>query len=76
MSLQEVADISKRIARDLREQYTLGFVPETTGSTDSFRRITVKVSVPGRGKLRVRTRPGYFKPGQQQAPGESGKSAS
>lgn len=75
-SLQEVADISRRIARDLREQYTLGFVPEKTGSADSFRQLTVKVSVPGRGKLRVRTRSGYFKPGQRQAPGDSGKSAS
>ena len=27
ISLEGVADISKRIARDLREQYTLGFVP-------------------------------------------------
>ena len=75
-SLQEVTDISRRIARDLREQYTLGFVPEKTGSTASFRQLTVKVLAPGRGKVHVRTRPGYFKPGQQQAPGNSGKSAS
>jgi Ca-activated chloride channel homolog len=74
MSLQGVADISLRIARDLREQYTLGFVPEKTGSADSFRQLTVKVSAPGRGKLHVRTRPGYFK--REQLPGNSVKSAS
>src|SRR5580658_7322392 len=60
-SLPDVTDISRRVARDLREQYTLGFVPQTADSSDSFRQLTVKVSAPGRGKLRVRTRPGYFK---------------
>jgi Ca-activated chloride channel family protein len=75
-SLQGVADISRRIARDLREQYTLGFVPEKTGSADSFRQLTVKVSAPGHGKLRVRTRPGYFKAERHQAPGNPGKGAS
>jgi Ca-activated chloride channel family protein len=75
-SLQGVADISKKIARDLREQYTLGFVPDNTGSADSFRQLTVKVSAPGHGKLRVRTRPGYFKAQQPQAPGNPTKSAS
>jgi Ca-activated chloride channel family protein len=60
-SLPDVTDISRRVARDLREQYTLGFVPQTADSSDSFRQLTVKVSAPGRGKMRVRTRPGYFK---------------
>jgi Ca-activated chloride channel homolog len=65
-SLGSVADISKTIARDLREQYTLGFVPEKTGTADSFRQIRVKVDAPGQGKIQVRTRPGYFKAEQQQ----------
>ena len=73
-SLPDVTDVSRRVARDLREQYTLGFVPETRDSTDSFRQLTVKVSAPGRGKLRVRTRPGYFK--HTQSPGGSAKGAS
>ena len=73
-SLPDVTDISRRVARDLREQYTLGFVPETADSADSFRQLTVKVSAPGRGKLRVRTRPGYFK--HAQVPGDSAKGAS
>jgi Ca-activated chloride channel homolog len=64
-SSQDVADISRRIARDLREQYTLGFVPEKTGSADSFRQLSVKVAAPVHGKLRVRTRPGYFTPKPQ-----------
>jgi Ca-activated chloride channel family protein len=75
-SLGTVADISKEIARDLREQYTLGFVPETADATDSFRQIRVKVAAPGRGKLHVRSRPGYFRSEQKQAPAKLGKSAS
>lgn len=75
-SLESVADISKTIARDLREQYTLGFVPQETGTTDSFRQIKVKVDAPGRGKIQVRTRPGYFKTEQQQVPAKLGKNPS
>jgi Ca-activated chloride channel family protein len=74
-SLQGVADISRRIARDLREQYTLGFVPEKTGSADSFRQLTVKVAAPVHGKLRVRTRPGYFTPKPQPVAVIPGNSA-
>jgi VWFA-related protein len=75
-SLQSVADISKTIARDLREQYTLGFIPEKTDTADSFRQIKVKVTAPGRGNLHVRTRPGYFTSEQKQAPAKPGKNAS
>ena len=45
-----VKDISMQIARDLREQYTLGFTPEETNNDHSFRKIEVKVAAPGRGK--------------------------
>ena len=75
MSLDGVVDISKTIARDLREQYTLGFVPEKTGSVDSFRQLTVKVAAPVHGKLHVRTRPGYFTPKPQPVAASSGRGA-
>lgn len=75
-SLESVADISQRIARDLREQYMLGFVPENTDTPDSFRQIRVKVAAPGHGKLHVRTRSGYFRSEQKQAPARPGKRAS
>jgi VWFA-related protein len=54
-----VADISKEIARDLREQYTLGYVPQNLNGGSSFRKIEVKVTAPDYGKLHVRTRAGY-----------------
>ncbi len=66
----DAAKFIKQIARDLREQYTLGYVPPTKNSRDSFRKIVVRVSSPDARKLRVRTRPGYF-PSQPKS--ESGK---
>jgi VWFA-related protein len=56
----EAAKFTEQIAHDLREQYTLGYVPPIKEGRDSFRRIKVEVSSPVAGKLRVRTRPGYF----------------
>jgi Ca-activated chloride channel family protein len=56
---QSVSEISASIARDLRDQYTIGFVPEKSYD-DSFRKIRVEVKAPGYGKLLARTRSGYF----------------
>lgn len=56
---QSVSDISAIIAHDLREQYTLGFTPEKRNG-DDYRKIHVEVRAPGRGKLQVRTRAGYY----------------
>ena len=57
---QRISDIAGTIARDLREQYTLGYAPAKAISGSSFRKIAVKVEASGRGKLRVRTRVGYL----------------
>ena len=56
---ESVAEVSAEIARDLREQYTLGYVPQNLQRADVFRKIEVKVAAPGHGSLRVRTRQGY-----------------
>lgn len=56
----EVAEISRQIARDLREQYTLGYVPSLKNGHDAFRKIRVEVSAVGDERVRVRTRPGYY----------------
>ena len=64
---ESVASISKEIANDLREQYTLGYVPLNMKRADVFRKIEVKVAAPGHGRLRVRTRPGYS-PGAEKQP--------
>ena len=56
---EEIAMVSAQIARDLREQYTLGFEPAAAAGARPFHRIEVKaVSGDGR-RLRVRARTGY-----------------
>jgi Ca-activated chloride channel homolog len=56
---ESVDSVSAKIARDLREQYTLGYIPQGMTQSDKFRKIEVKVVSSGHGKLHVRTRPGY-----------------
>jgi Ca-activated chloride channel family protein len=74
-SADTIAGISALIARDLRDQYTLGFAPEKQSSNASFRKIQVKVIAPGRTKLHVRYRPGYFAAGTGQSLAQSGNGA-
>jgi Ca-activated chloride channel homolog len=73
---ESIASISNRIARDLREQYTLGFAPQKQSKDGSFRKIQVKVSATGQGKLNVRYRPGYFALEEKKVTAQSGKGAS
>lgn len=56
---ESAATVATQIARDLREQYTLGYVPQGLKQSSVFRRIQVKVTAPGHGNVKVRTRPGY-----------------
>jgi VWFA-related protein len=51
--------ISEQIARDLRAQYTIAFLP-AAGSGNAYRKIRVTVKAPGHRGLNVRTRPGYL----------------
>ena len=74
-SKNTVASISTQIARDLREQYTLGFAPEKANNAHAFRKIEVKVSAPGQGKLHARTRSGYSAAEDKPLPSAAGKGA-
>lgn len=56
----EVAAMSTQVARDIRDQYILGFVPGEGLDRRAFRKIEVTVTAPGQGRLRVRTRSGYI----------------
>ena len=62
-NLSQVTPICEQVAREIRNQYTLGYYPVNTTRDGSFRPVQVKVIPPnGRGKLSVRTRTGYFAP--------------
>jgi len=61
-SLAAVTPICERIARDIRNQYTIAYVPTNRKRDGTFRVIQVKASAPGYGRLSVRSRTGYFAP--------------
>jgi Ca-activated chloride channel homolog len=67
-TLDEVDEISSTVARDIRNQYTIGYKPTTPKSAGGYRTIRVDARASGRGKLIVRTRSGYYA-GQEQAAG-------
>src|SRR5580700_9036594 len=61
-SLNEVTPICERIARDIRNQYTIAYVPTNRKRDETYRVIQVKARARGYGRLSVRTRTGYFAP--------------
>src|SRR5438128_1629577 len=65
-SLGEVDDISRSIAHDIRNQYTITYTPTTPKNVGGFRTIHVDARARPYKKLTVRTRSGYY-PGQERA---------
>lgn len=61
-SVKDVIPLCERIARDIRNQYTIAYVPANGKQDGTYRVIQVKAGAPGRGRLAVRTRPGYYAP--------------
>ena len=60
-TLQEVESICVQIAKDIRNQYTLAYYPTNTKKDGAFRTVRIEVKPPhGKGRLTVRTRPGYY----------------
>jgi Ca-activated chloride channel family protein len=59
-SLDQVDSIAAEVARDIREQYILGYHPTQPISQGGYRTIHVEAKDKGLGKLTVRTRAGYF----------------
>jgi VWFA-related protein len=59
-SLDQVDSIAKRVARDIRQQYIIGYQPSRPIRLGGYRSIRVVASAKGYGKLTVRTRAGYL----------------
>ena len=58
-----VEEICKRIARDLREQYTIGYKPSNDKLDGSWRKVQVRVNPPKTASnIKVRTKQGYYAP--------------
>jgi Ca-activated chloride channel family protein len=65
-TVDEVDEISRTVAHDIRSQYTIGYKPSTPKSVPGYRAIHVDARAKGYKTLTVRTRTGYY-PGQEQA---------
>jgi VWFA-related protein len=59
-SIEQVDQIAAEVARDIRNQYTLGYHSTKPTTEPGFRRVVVTAEDKGVGKLNVRTRTGYF----------------
>ena len=59
-NIEQVDQIAAEVARDIRNQYTLGYHSTKPPTEPGFRRVQVVAEGKGEGKLTVRTRTGYF----------------
>ncbi len=59
-TLDEVDEISRTVAHDIRNQYTIGYKPTNPRGSGGFRAVRVEAKGKGRGKLMVRTKSGYY----------------
>ena len=69
VSSKVIASICEGIARDIRNQYTLAYVPTIPKLDNGYRTVEVKASSQAHGRLSVRTRAGYFMPSAPLPPG-------
>jgi len=68
-TLDEVKPVCEQVARDIRNQYTIGYYPTNAEKDGTFRPVQVQlISSQGHGKLSVRTRTGYY--AQKSASGD------
>jgi Ca-activated chloride channel family protein len=60
--LEEIGPICRKIAKDIRNRYTIGYIPDRNGDNAGIRNIKIDISAPGHEKLAVRTRTSYSLP--------------
>jgi Ca-activated chloride channel family protein len=61
-SLREVVPICERIAHDIRNQYTISYIPSNQKQDGTYRAIQVQMSSQRHGGMAVKTRAGYVAP--------------
>jgi Ca-activated chloride channel family protein len=67
-TIAEVVPICAHIARDIRSQYTIAYTPTNATADGAFRNVQVNAKAPGEDRLTVRTRTGYYAPGEPAKP--------
>ncbi len=68
-TLDEVDEISRQVAHDIRNQYTIGYKPAIPKGAGGYRMIHVEAKAKGHGKMVVRTKSGYYAGSQPTASG-------
>ncbi len=66
-SLADVDSVAAEVARDIRNQYTIGYHSTKPMSQGGYRVVRVDARAPHHGKLFVRTRSGYYPKAESQA---------
>jgi len=61
-SLNQVDNITRTVAHDIRSQYMIAYKPANQKATPGFQSVVVEAHAPGYGNLTVRTRSGYYPP--------------
>ncbi len=59
-TLDDVDEISRQVAHDIRNQYTIGYKPTNPRGNGGFRQVRVDAKGKGHAKLVVRTKSGYY----------------
>jgi len=66
-SVDEVDEISREVARDIRNQYTITYKPSNPRANGGYRTVKVVAHAPGLHELEVHTRTGYYANEQKAA---------
>jgi Ca-activated chloride channel family protein len=67
-NVNQVEEICKKIARDLREQYTIGYKPSNDKLDGTWRKVQVRVNPPKTvSNIKVRSKQGYYAPSRRDA---------
>jgi len=61
-SLDQVDNITRTVAHDIRSQYMLAYKPKNQNAKPGYQAVKVEAHAPGKGVLTVRTRSRYFPP--------------
>jgi Ca-activated chloride channel family protein len=61
-TLNDVNDITRTVAHDIRSQYMIAYRPHNQNAKPGYADLKVEATAPGYGKLTVRTRTGFYAP--------------
>jgi Ca-activated chloride channel family protein len=61
-SLDQVDNITRTVARDIRSQYMIAYKPHNQDAKPRYQGVKIEAHAPEYGRLTVRTRTGYYSP--------------